>query len=60
MTLNDMWCLVELQPVKRDMLYAARAARAILWNDERCIPLKDFVEVSQTSVALLPSEWTLF
>jgi glycerol-3-phosphate O-acyltransferase/dihydroxyacetone phosphate acyltransferase len=56
MTLNDMWCLVEPQPVKRDTLCAARAARAILWNDERCIPLKDFVEVSQTSVTLLPSD----
>ncbi|RDB26185.1 Glycerol-3-phosphate O-acyltransferase 1 [Hypsizygus marmoreus] len=35
-----------------DTLYAANMAREILWEDEKNIPLKDWVEISQTLVNL--------
>lgn len=40
---------------RRDTLHSARMARDILWDDERNIPLKDFVQVSQKFVRFLAS-----
>ena len=37
----------------RDTLYAARMARALLWEKSKSIRLDDFVPVSQTCVLLL-------
>ncbi|KAI0313937.1 glycerol-3-phosphate-acyltransferase [Amylostereum chailletii] len=35
-----------------DTLYAARMARDLLWENEKSIPLEDFVQISQTLVDL--------
>jgi hypothetical protein len=45
---SDGLLLGLLKKIIRDTLNAARIARDVLWDDEKNIPLKDFVYVSQT------------
>ena len=40
--------LTEMNISIRDTLHAVRIARDILWVEEANVPLKDFVDISQT------------
>lgn len=42
--------LLKKEDTCRETVYAARMARNILWGDERRVPLRNFVRISQTCV----------
>ena len=42
------FCLTEMNISIRDTIHAARIARDILWVEEANVPLKDFIDISQT------------